>query len=216
MQQLNNSFEIGLNIHLLSFTLPKNLIKNKEEVRVSITTMPDGRKQHFYLKGKKMYCSNHVFSINITNQTKNIIMVFRKKVFLSENPIIASKTIHLREYDCFPKQPIETGMISSEVRSVNIYYPLQKQKEEEVGNENFVCKENEKSFKRKILGQMELQLTFTPPYEVDKKEKKKEEKKEKKEKKEEKNTGSIHKINKKSKNNNNEYTKIENEIFWGN
>lgn len=174
MNSSSDNFEIGLNIHLLSFTLPKNLIKDREEVRVSITTMPEGKKQHFYLKGKKMNYSNHVFSINITNQTKNIIIVYRKKNFFTDNPIIASKTLHMREYECFPKQPIETGMISTEVKTYNVYYPLQVQKEEEKQN-NLNDQANGKSFKRKVLGQMQIQLTFTPPYSGEN-EKRKEEK----------------------------------------
>lgn len=197
MNSSSDNFEIGLNIHLLSFTLPKNLIKDREEVRVSITTMPEGKKQHFYLKGKKMNCSNHVFSINITNQTKNIIIVFRKKNFFTDNPIIASKTLHMREYECLPKQPIETGMISTEVKTYNVYYPLQVQKQEEKQN-NLNDQANGKSFKRKVLGQMQIQLTFTPPYSG-----------ENEKRKEEKSITMSHKMNKKHRKN--DYQKINNE-----
>lgn len=161
--QNNSNYQIGLNIHLLSFTLPPNLIKDREEVRVSITTMPELNKQHFYIHGKKMNCSNHVFAINITNATKHIVMVFRKKVLLSENPIIASKTIHVQDFQNFPTEPITSGTVSSDVKVLNIYYPLQQQKQEARDNRdnNGI---HEKHIKRKILGQMQVQLSFTTPY----------------------------------------------------
>lgn len=156
MASNSSKFDIGLNIHLLSFTLPKSTIKQLDEVRVSITTMPDGVKQHYHLQGRKMGKTNHIFSLNITNQTKRIVMVFRKKVLFSDGPIIASKTIHLSEFQNVPETPINTGSINSEVKTLYLYYPLQKQMEEE--------NTNNKNIERKKLGQMDIQLTFTAPY----------------------------------------------------
>ena len=152
--QNNKKFENGLNIHLLAFSLPKELINDKDEVRISITTIPDENKQNFSIEGKKMYNSNHVFWLNITNKTKKIIMVFRKKIFLSENPIIASTIIHFNDFKEFPNKQITSGMISTEFKNINIYYPLQKQ----------IHEEGKKNFQRKILGKMQIQLTFTVPY----------------------------------------------------
>lgn len=196
--QNNGKFEIGLNIHLLSFSLPKDLIKDREEVRVSITTIPELNKQHFTLHGKKMNCTNHVFTINITNETKNVVMVFRKKTFNKENPIIASKTIHLREYKNFPQEPITTGTLNSEVKQMNIYYPLQKQEQEAQSNYNG---NDDTQNKRKILGSMQVQLSFTTPYLNTTKEKKNN--KTKNNNHEQK----THKFNKKSSKN--EYRKID-------
>lgn len=149
-------YEIGLNIHLLSFELPKKVIKNLDEVRVSITTMPDGVKQHYTLKGKKMENTNHVFSLNISNETRRIVMVFRKRVLFNDGPIIASKTIHLQEFKELPKSPITSGSINSEVKTLNLCYPIQKQMVEE--------QTDKRNINRKVLGQMEIQLTFTTPY----------------------------------------------------
>ena len=73
-----------MNIHLLSFKLPKDVVKDKEEIRVSITTIPEENKEHFSIEGKKMYNANHVFSLNITNNTRKIIMVFRKKTIFDD------------------------------------------------------------------------------------------------------------------------------------
>lgn len=159
--QYQKTFPIGLNIHLISFALPKNVVKEKEGIRVSITTMPEENKQHYHLHGKKMYCTNHVFSLNITNKTKKVIMVFRKKQFFSEDPIIASTIIHSSDFPTLPEgmEHFDSDPISTEVKTLNIYYPLQKQIQEERAKG-----ENTKQMVRKILGQMQVQLSFTAPY----------------------------------------------------
>lgn len=150
----NETFNNGLNIHLVSFSLPKEIIKEKEQIRVSITAMPDGIKQHFNIKGKLMDYTNHLFSLNITNQTTKIVMVFRKKTILKDNPIIASTTIDLKNIKEMPTKQITKGMIDTEIKTVNLYYPLQKQQKEE----------HEKNVKRVILGNMKMILSFTPPF----------------------------------------------------
>ena len=149
-------FENGLSIHLLAFSLPKEIIKDNEEVRVSITTIPEECKQHFTIEGKKIYNSNHIFSLNITESTSKIIIVFRKVSTLQDNPIIASTTIHLRDFKELPNEQIITGMISTEIKYINLYYPLQKQMNEE----------KKKNVQRKVIGQMQIQLTATTPYPI--------------------------------------------------
>ena len=153
--QNNSRFQNGLNIHLLQFSLPKQIIKEKEAIRVSITTMPDITKQHFTIKGKLMDYTNHLFSLNITNQTKKIVMVFRKKTsFLTENPIIASTVIQLKDFKEMPTEQITSGMVSTEIKSFNVYYPLQKQMREE----------HKKNVERIVVGTMKIQLSFTSPF----------------------------------------------------
>ncbi|KAK8838114.1 hypothetical protein M9Y10_036066 [Tritrichomonas musculus] len=166
MTQDSKKFENGLNIHLLAFTLPKNLVKSNEEVRVSITTTPDGNKQKFHIQGKKMYCSNHVFAINISNETKRIVMVFRKRTIFSYNPIIASATIHLSQFLNVPKDKVTAGTIETDIKTLNIYYPIQKQIQEQ--NIDIEQKDN---VNRKVIGQMQVQLSFTTPYNLIKKDK---------------------------------------------
>ena len=166
MQQNNTMNEIGLNIHLLTFKLPNNLVHDADAIRVSITTMPEERKQHFQIKGKKMYCSNHVFSLNITNKTDRIIMVFRKKSFINSDPIIASTIIYLKDFIQLPIENITSGTKSTDVKILYIFYPLQKQMSEEATEkgQSFLSESEKKAMKRKILGQMEVQLSLTTPY----------------------------------------------------
>ena len=175
--QSNSEYQIGLNIHLLSFLLPNKLIHESDSVRVSVTTIPEENKQHFKIKGKKICSSNHVFSLNITNKTDRIVIVFRKKTALKDDPIIASATIHLKDFADLPIEEITSGTTNTDVKILDIYYPLQKQiHEEQKANErqNLPIQNNtemKKQIKRKVLGQMEVQLSFTTPYLKSEKEK---------------------------------------------
>ncbi|KAK8889644.1 hypothetical protein M9Y10_034397 [Tritrichomonas musculus] len=156
MTQNKAKYENCLNVHLLAFVLPKDLINDNDEVRVSVTTIPEENKQCFFLQGNKMNNSNHIFSLNITDQTKKIIMVFRKKNISSEYPIIASATIHLVDFENVPQKQMVSGIITTQVKVLNLYYPLQKQMIEN--------KEENKKFARKVLGKMRIQLSFAAPY----------------------------------------------------
>lgn len=153
MSQNNEIFNIGFNIHLLSFSIPRNIIKYDEDIRVSITTLPEECKQNFYLPCEKMENSNHVFAFNITNQTTKIVMVFRKKNSMANDPIIASSTIHRTD---FPRITADfaqmcSGTINTEVKEFKIYEPLHKQ----YININT---------QRKVIGTMKIQFSFTTPY----------------------------------------------------
>ena len=163
MNQNNSKYQIGLNIHLLTFKLPEKLVHDSDSIRVSITTFPEENKQHFYVKGKKINTSNHVFSLNITNKTDKIVMVFRKKNAIGEDPIIASATIHLKKFTELPIEQMTSGTKMTDVKILDIYYPLQKQIEEEQSKEQTNVTTN-KHMKRKVLGQMEIQLSFSTPY----------------------------------------------------
>ena len=163
MTQNNSKYQIGLNIHLLTFKLPEKLVHDSDSIRVSITSFPEENKQHFYIKGKKINTSNHVFSLNITTKTDKIVIVFRKKNAIGEDPIIASATIHLKKFTELPIEQMTSGTKMTDVKILDIYYPLQKQIEEEQSKEQTNVTTN-KHMKRKVLGQMEIQLSFSTPY----------------------------------------------------
>lgn len=163
MNQNNSKYQIGLNIHLLTFKLPEKLVHDSDSIRVSITSFPEENKQHFYVKGKKINTSNHVFSLNITTKTDKIVIVFRKKNAIGEDPIIASATIHLKKFTELPIEQMTSGTKMTDVKILDIYYPLQKQIEEEQSKEQTNVTTN-KHMKRKVLGQMEIQLSFSTPY----------------------------------------------------
>lgn len=155
MTQYNSQSEIGLNLHLSSFKIPSSIIRGNEIVRISITTLPNNSKQKFTIKGKKMDSVDHIFSLNITKETEKIVFVFRKKKMFSGNPMVASSTIKIKDFI----NSTEDG--NSEVKIVNLYYPLQMQMQEEMKKNG-----HRTQFKRKIIGKMQIQLSFTSPFEM--------------------------------------------------
>lgn len=165
-------FEIGLNIHLISISLPTDLIKSRDKIRVSITTMPEEVKQNFKIRGRKIKNLNHVFSLNVTNQTKKIVLVFRKKSLMEKNPIIASAIISASDLPQFPQSydQLASGTYSTETKAINILDPLSKQikeerqKRDEMGADAYSKTTNNNRINRKIIGQMQVQLAFTTPY----------------------------------------------------
>lgn len=150
----------GLNLHISSFDLPRNILKETDEVRVSITTIPDENKQAYVIPARKMKDSDITFHFNvniarndipkeyITMQTEKIIVVFRKKSFFSD-PIIASTIIPIKE---LPKDVSQTP----EQKVINIYVPLNKCENDKVNR-------NDHSKNRKIIGRMNVQMNLTEP-----------------------------------------------------
>lgn len=150
----NSKLEMGLNIHLFSFTLPYDLISQNDIVRVSITTLPEGNKQHFEIEAKKMNKCNHSFLINVTNETKKIIVVFRKKDEKTKNPIIASTIIHSHSFPKISQNIYQflTGTLDNDIKTVKIYEPVQKQNAKQ------------ENMNRMVIGKMKVHLSFGNPY----------------------------------------------------
>lgn len=131
----------GLNIHLLSFKLYSNSIHPNDKIRVSITTIPEENKQSFVIDMKKINEIHHFFNVNISEKTKKIIVVFRKKSIIQSDPIIASTIIHSNE---FPKSCYDSN--NTELKQISIYEPIKNRAE---------LREN-----RQALGQMQVQLSL--------------------------------------------------------
>lgn len=128
----------GLNIHFQSFKLNPALVQKNDKIRVSITTVPELNKDAFVVDYKMMDHVHHFFTVNITEETKKIIFVFRKKSFFHNDPIIASTIIHS---DAFPKENDSNNL---EVKTVNILEPVVSGKKD-----------------RQTLGQMNIQFSVT-------------------------------------------------------
>lgn len=171
----------SLNIHLVSFHLPEDVYNNSDDLRVGITTLPEHNKSNFILPASKISYANHVFTVNVQvptrevkdlppNATRKIIVSFRKKTVFS-NPMIASAII--RESD-FPKisekTDLSTGIISGEMRKIDIYEPINQQIKElkeckDKGLLPNMEKTDHNTVVRKTIGYMEVQLTLCPPME---------------------------------------------------
>ena len=129
----------GLNIHLKSFKLNSNIVNGSDKIRVSITTFPENNKEAFITEAKQMSFVHHFFTVNITDKTEKMVIVFRKIGFL-DNPIIASATIRSTE---LPTNDYE----NVEMKTMNLYEPLQTATK-----------------KRRIFGEMQIQFSLTSAF----------------------------------------------------
>lgn len=157
-ETMNN---IGLNIHLLSFSYDKYIIKH--DMRIIITTFPETIKQEYIVKSKELQFPNHILSMNINKNSKMVFIFFQKKCPLSKDPIIAWTVV---ETDHFPHNPQvydynSCGAISSDVKTFKIY-EYYAQSNDKNSQFNFTEKAVE-NFKKKN-GQIDIQLTMTEPY----------------------------------------------------
>lgn len=160
---INTSF--GLNLGVLSFDLAKKLIKDSDEVRVSITTLPEENKQAFTIPARKMKDSNLSFLVNVniprsdipddfvSAGTETIIIVIRKKSFFYNDPIIASTFIPVKDFPKNLSQPAIT-------KTINIYEPklkTEKNKSNSKYNNSMLNKDQQ------ILGKMDIKMSLTDP-----------------------------------------------------
>lgn len=137
-----------LKIDLQSFQFTNGIIQENDTVRVSITTLPDERKQALTIDAKKLKNFHHFFTISITDQTQRILFVVRKKIFSQNDPIIASSIVLNSQ---LPK-PIGNAD-DTELKNIFLYEPIQHS-----------CHSNisRNVQKRKILGQMQVQFSIFP------------------------------------------------------
>ena len=138
----------GLNIHLQSFNLKRSIAHGSDKIRVSITTIPEERKEAFVIEASKMKDVHHFFTVNVDKNTQKIIFVFRKKSFLNNDPIIASTVVRNDE---LPQSANDTN--NTEMKTINIFEPISGDKK------SFYSPQN-----RKVFGQMHIQFTPTEPF----------------------------------------------------
>lgn len=84
-----------------SFELSKNIIRPKEKIRLSITTLPDGQKQAISFNAKKINEIQPSFNIKLSEHTEKIIIVLRKKSIFGSEPIIASTYMKTKDFTIF-------------------------------------------------------------------------------------------------------------------
>lgn len=140
----------GLSIHLQSFYLNRNLVQSNDKISVSITTVPEENKEAFIVDADKTKNIHHFFTVNISNQTKRIIFVFRKKSLFGSNHIVASTVLPIND---LPQS--ENDKKNTEMKNIKIYEPFQHM------NNNVYAIQN-----RKIFGEMEIQFIPTKVFPV--------------------------------------------------
>lgn len=167
---INHTF--GLNIRVLSFNLPKNLIKDSDDIRVSITTIPEENKQAFVIPARKMKDPHIVFGVNInipqedlpnefvSTGTEKIIVVFRKKSFFKCDSIVASTIIESKD---FPKNLSE----AASNKEFKIYEPVSRNDKKYENKYNGICEIQQypaKKINRNVIGFLQVQMSLTDPF----------------------------------------------------
>lgn len=151
--QQNDKIEIGLEIHIFSLSFLKNTINDLDFIRMSITSKPDRRKKYFYFNGKQFLNSDLICSFNITNETKEIDIVFRKKNFIEGHPIIGSTVINSNNLPKIPQNinQLSIGKKSTDIQIIKISEEIQMQF-------------NKINHSKKAIGEMKVQISVVPPY----------------------------------------------------
>lgn len=160
----------GLNMRLISFDLPRNIAKGSDNIRVSITTMPEENKQHFSIQARHMKNANLNFLVNVKlpseelpddfvfSGTEKIIVVFRKQSTFWGSPIIASTMISSKEFPKNFTDPIQ-------VKTFNIYEPVQRNAKNHEDNSFIGTYQKQhpehKCINRRIIGRMQVELSLT-------------------------------------------------------
>lgn len=168
---INHSF--GLNLRVLSFELSPSLYKYNDDLRVSITTIPEENKQHFTISARKMKDCHLTFGVNveipqenlpegfISTATEKIILVIRRKSFFDSDPIIASTIIPMKDFPKNLSQP-------PEIKTINLYEKVKKEESSRNSKNNYgiieIHDDSKNLENRRIVGRMQIQMSLTDPF----------------------------------------------------
>ena len=112
-------------LHLIvqSVRFKGGIVKPKDEIRISVTTLPSHGKDHFTVHASKLASLNHEFVINCESNMQLIILA-RRKSYINGDPIIGGSKFNLSS---FPQdKPLETSINLQEVLTVNDKPSIQK------------------------------------------------------------------------------------------
>ncbi|KAK8845746.1 hypothetical protein M9Y10_020664 [Tritrichomonas musculus] len=133
----------SLKIHLKSIKFNRNLISPNDKIRVSVTTIPEDNKAAVVIDAKQMDDIHSSFAVDITDKTKKIVLVIRKKSFFQNDPIIASTIIRSSDL------PAPSNSRNTEIKSMCLFEPLQNKDSSSLVNMHY-------SKDRRIFGHMEI------------------------------------------------------------
>ena len=75
---LTQTNEYGMNIHMIGFQLPQNLIKG-DHIKVKVTTCPEHYTAKFNIATEKIANSNKILSINVRIPSEDILKIKNEK-----------------------------------------------------------------------------------------------------------------------------------------
>lgn len=131
---------LKLNIKLNSIRLSNEIVHPNDTIRVSITTIPDKQKDAKLFEVKNIDTATPTFRIKMKDSIQKILIVFRKKSFFFNDPIIASTIIHRNEIGVFDDD------VDCDYKKFDIYEPA--------GNNN------NHSRNRRVVGSMEASFSL--------------------------------------------------------
>lgn len=170
--------EYGMNIHLIGFKIPKDLIKGSK-ITVKISTFPKLYKEKVIITADKMNKCNKILSINVkvptdeinklkSGQTEMILFTFKCKDQLQNKKIACAKIIA----SDFPQFSENNGNlpVQGQIKTIKINKTAKKQlKEFKQAQKNgfsdkYELTENNK-LKREEIGEMRIQMSLCQKYE---------------------------------------------------
>lgn len=80
--------------------LSDSALRHKDDVRISITSLPGHQKDNFTIPSSKLVLINHEFTLQYDPTDTDILFNFRRKNFINGDPIIGKSIIKL---DSIPK-----------------------------------------------------------------------------------------------------------------
>lgn len=135
-----------LDIQLQSIAFVNGILNDSDVVRVSLTTFPEEQKFNTTFEVKNIKTAFPSFTVNVSDRTEKILIVFRKKLVVQRDPIIASAVITNEDFPKFANDSFEPV-----IRALDIYEPRKKS----------LNKENSKTDpRRKVLGKLMVKLAL--------------------------------------------------------
>lgn len=134
-----------LNIQLQSIEFIDKIVQDCDSIRVSVTTFPDEQKLNTSFEVKQIRTAFPSFTVNVSDRTEKILIVFRKKYLVQRDPIIASTVI---TSDDLPK--LINGSFDQEKE-----FDLLEPRKKATNKENFFGEPN-----RKILGKVDVKMSI--------------------------------------------------------
>lgn len=137
---------MNLNIQIESLDFPNNIIQPNETIRIIVTSLPDDQNQAISIEPKTIEEVHPVFTVGISQITKKIIIVFRKKTMTKKDNIFGSTIIRSEQ---FPNKIDDKH--NTEMRIIPIYKPFPA----DLGNSQSILQN------REMLGKMEVRFALT-------------------------------------------------------
>lgn len=113
-------------IHLIiqSVRFQGGIVKPKDEIRISVTSLPSHGKDHFIIPASKLGRINHEFVINCELNMQAILILVRRKSYINGDPILGGNKIGISKIPS--DRPLDSVIDLKDVLTVNDKDHIQK------------------------------------------------------------------------------------------